>query len=93
MPQVLTVGSESLAAGFATGNNYTRTAECSRRLPLDKRAPYVPLKLGLRFREDLVLVHFARVASPCERSNPPRNIVFYSRRLERRLLSQGHEIR
>jgi hypothetical protein len=41
MPQVLTVGSKSLAAGFATGNNYTRAAECNRGLPLDERAPNV----------------------------------------------------
>ena len=46
MPQVLTVGPESLAAGFATGNNYTRTAERNRRLPLDERAPNVPFKFG-----------------------------------------------
>ena len=50
MPQVLTVGSESLAAGFATRNNYTRTAECNRRLTFDERAPNVPFKLGLRVR-------------------------------------------
>ena len=49
MSQVLTVGPESLAAGFATGNNYTRTAERNRRLPLDERAPNAPLKFGLRF--------------------------------------------
>ena len=48
MSQVLTVGSESLAAGFATGNNYTRTAERNRRLPLDERAPNVPFKFGFR---------------------------------------------
>jgi hypothetical protein len=29
VPQVLAVGSELLAAGFATGNNYARTAEHS----------------------------------------------------------------
>ena len=50
MPQVLTVGSESLAAGFATGNNYTRTAECNRRFSFHERAPDVPFKLGLRIR-------------------------------------------
>jgi hypothetical protein len=49
MSQVLTVRSESLAAGFATGNNYTRTAERNRRLSIDERAPNVSLKLGLRF--------------------------------------------
>ena len=49
MPQVLTVGSESLSAGFAAGDNYTRTAECNGRFPLDERAPNVPLKFGLRF--------------------------------------------
>jgi hypothetical protein len=46
--QILPVGSESLAAGFATGNNYTRPAECNRRLPFDERAPNVPFKLGPR---------------------------------------------
>jgi hypothetical protein len=55
MSQVLTVGSESLAAGFATGDNYTRTAECNRRLPFDERAPNVPFKFGLRFHWDLCL--------------------------------------
>jgi len=44
MSQVLTVGSESLAAG----NNYTPTAERYRRLPLDERAPNVPFKFGFR---------------------------------------------
>ena len=48
MPQVLTVGAESLAAGFATGNNYARTAECNRRLPFDERASNMPLKFGIR---------------------------------------------
>ena len=48
MSQVLTVGPEPLAAGFATGNNYTRTADCNRRLPLDERAPNMPFELGLR---------------------------------------------
>jgi hypothetical protein len=46
----IAVGTESLAAGFATGDDYTRTAECHRRLPLDERAPNVPFKLGLRVR-------------------------------------------
>jgi hypothetical protein len=46
--RVLTVRSKSLAAGFATGNNYTRAAECNRRLPLDERAPNVPFKFGFR---------------------------------------------
>jgi hypothetical protein len=50
MSQVLTVGSESLAAGFATGNNYADTAECNRRIPLDERASNVPFKFGLRVR-------------------------------------------
>jgi hypothetical protein len=48
MSQVLTVGSESRAAGFATADNYTRTAERYRRLPLDERAPNVPFKFGFR---------------------------------------------
>ena len=74
MSQVLTVRSESLAAGFATRDDYTRTTECNRRLPLNERAPDVPFKLGLRFGEDLVLVHFDRVASARERSNSPLNI-------------------
>ena len=50
MPQVLTVGSESLAAGFATGDDYTRTAERNGRLSLDERAPNVPFKFGFCFR-------------------------------------------
>jgi len=50
MSQILTVRSESLAAGFASGDDYTRTAECNRRLPLDERAPDVAFKLGLRVR-------------------------------------------
>jgi len=58
MSQVLTVGSESLAAGFATGNDDTRAAERNRRLSLDERAPNVPFKLGLRVHEDFCLVHF-----------------------------------
>jgi Flp pilus assembly pilin Flp len=57
MPQVLTVGSESLAAGFATRNNYTRTAECNRRLPHDDRAPNMPLKLGFGFLQNFCLIH------------------------------------
>ena len=70
----MTVRSESLAAGFATGDYDTRTAESDRRLSFDERAPNMAFKLGLRFREDLVFVHFARVASAREHSNPPRNI-------------------
>src|ERR1700722_636288 len=93
MPEVLTVGSKSLAAGFATGDDYTRTAECNRCLSFDERAPHVPFKFGLRFRKDLVFVHFDRVASAREYSNPPRNILLHGRWVERSLLSQGHEIR
>jgi len=61
MPQVLTVGPESLAAGFATGNNYTRTAERNRRLPLDERAPNVPFKFGLASRRIFALSMFRRI--------------------------------
>ena len=57
MSQVLTVRSESLAAGFATGNDYTRTAECNRRFALDERAPDVPFKFGLCFLQDFCLIH------------------------------------
>jgi hypothetical protein len=48
MPQLLTVRSKSLTAGFATGNNYTRTAERNRRLSLDELAPNVRFKFGFR---------------------------------------------
>ena len=48
MSQVLTVGSQSLVAGFATRNNQTRTAERNGRVPLDERAPNVPFKFGFR---------------------------------------------
>jgi hypothetical protein len=64
MSQVLTVGSESLAAGFATRNNHTRTAERNRRLPLDERALNVPFKFGLRFHKDFCLVHVGDSLSP-----------------------------
>jgi len=57
MSQVLTVRSESLAAGFATRDDYTRTTECDRRLPLNERAPDVPFKLGLLLCEDVSFVH------------------------------------
>ena len=92
MSQVLTVGSESLAASFATGNNYTHTAECNRRFSFHERAPNVPFKLCLCLCEDLVLVHFDRVASARECSNPPWNFILHSRRLQRIFLSQGHEV-
>ena len=57
MLQILTVGSESRAASFATGNNHTRTAECNRRLPLDERAPNVPFKFGLRCLQNFCFIH------------------------------------
>ena len=60
MSQILTVGSESLAAGFATGNNYTRTAERNRRLPLDERAPNVPFKFGLGFPQNFFALSMFR---------------------------------
>jgi hypothetical protein len=57
MSQVLTVGSESRAAGFAAGDNDTRTAQRHCRLSLDVCVPDVPLKFGLCFCEDFGFVH------------------------------------
>ena len=60
MPQVLTVGSESLAAGFATRNNSARAPECNRRLPFDERAPNVPFKFGLGFPQNFCFIHVSQ---------------------------------
>jgi hypothetical protein len=48
--KVLTVGTESLAAGFAAGDNYTCSTERNRRIPFHERTPNVPFNLRLRVR-------------------------------------------
>jgi hypothetical protein len=62
VPQVLTIRSESLAARFAAGNNYTRSTKRNRSLSLDERTPNVPFKFGLRFANDLFPVHRSKIA-------------------------------
>jgi hypothetical protein len=57
--QVLTVRSESLAAGFAPGDDDTRSTESDRRLSFDERTPDMSFKFGLRFLNDLFPVHRA----------------------------------
>jgi Domain of unknown function (DUF4112) len=57
MSQVLTVGSESLAVGFAAVDNYTCSAESNRRFALDERALDVLFKFGLCFLQNFCLIH------------------------------------
>jgi hypothetical protein len=57
MSQVLTVRAESLATGFAAGDNDTRSAERNRHIPLDERAPDMPFEFVLRLPKNFFLVH------------------------------------
>src|SRR3984885_8045424 len=57
MSQILTVGSESLVASFATRNNYACTPECDRCVALDEGAPNMPFKFDLGFLQNFCFIH------------------------------------